>query len=242
MSDGKKIFFPGCALQQIAPELSEAAFEWLAAKGFATDQMLDCCGLPLKFEGKNDSFDQHTADLFTEFAEQGVSQIVVACPSCYRVLRTIAEELEQAPTILHLAKLMADEGLRIDPALVPDNAVFAVHDSCPDRQYQIAAEAVREIASDLNLVEMQHSRKRTMCCGIGEPFFGADHDVQIRQVNKRGKEAADAGATHILNACVNCTLAFTLGDKQAESVHYLELLFAVAIPREVVRDTHTGIE
>lgn len=225
-------------MRELAPALSDAAYSWLHERGLVSDQWIHCCGLPLKFGGQDDSFQAHTKALYEEMLEGEIDEVVTACPSCYRTLSLFSETYGSAPKVTHLSELMVAEGMRISPDMIPEGAVCAIHDSCPDRKTQITARAVREIARDIPLVEMKHSRERTMCCGIGEPFFGADQEVQIRQVNRRSQEAVDAGATHILNACVNCTLAFTLGDAPVESVHYLELLLGETIPRNVYRDTH----
>lgn len=229
------IFFPGCALQELAPSLCDAVFEWLQEQGIATSQRFHCCGLPFKLQGNDEVFLTHISELYQLFETQKIQKIVTACPSCYRAFNYANQQLEQTFTIEVLPAILAQAGMRIADK-VPANAILTIHDSCPDRKALIFADAVRELAEDVPLVEMKHTREKTMCCGVGEPFYHADIEIQKRQIDRRCQEALDVGATHIMSACVNCTAALDRSNTTMQNVHYLELLFEGTIQQNPTDD------
>jgi len=225
-------FFPGCALHVLAPELSRKVFDWLQEKRYATQQVLKCCGMPQFYEKSVGAFSKQVDSVFEVFARQRIDRVVVACPNCYRCLSDESAKTERQVEVVALSSLLVQEGVIVDPRSLPVDSIVTIHDACPDREEQRFAEDLRSLARELAVVEMKHSGRKTMCCGIGGPFYGESWEVKERQIDRRRNEAFDVRATHIISPCVNCAVALGKGAGSLTSTHYLELIFGEWIDRD----------
>ena len=104
---------------------------------------------------------------------------------------------------------------------------FAVHDSCPDRNYGEFAESIRQIVPDTLWVDPEHCRKTSVCCGSLPRAAG-----KVAQADKCAKlnetEALAAGANAIVTPCVSCCFQLLMA-QDLPTFHYLELLYGWAI-------------
>lgn len=232
-------FFPGCALRTLAPSLSNSVFDWLESEQIASIQLMDCCGMPLKCEGHTDSFLQHGHALIDSIEAQKIESLVVVCPSCYRNLKDMIQEMSKNISVISLASILVEKKRYVQQHQLSEDAVVAIHDVCPDRKEQHFAEQMRILLKDVSCVEMEHNRSQTMCCGIGYPFYKSDWETKQAQILRRRKEAQEVGATHIVSPCVNCSVALSMGSGPLQSVHYLELLFGESIPKDVQFSPHS---
>ncbi|MDO4502063.1 MAG: heterodisulfide reductase-related iron-sulfur binding cluster [Coriobacteriia bacterium] len=113
----------------------------------------------------------------------------------------------------------------IENALDP---VFAVHDSCPDREVGEFADGLRALMPEGMCVDPAHCRKKSVCCGslprAAGKFAAADKAAKLN-----GAEAVEAGANALVAPCISCCFQLQMTDIAVRPYHYLELLYGWAI-------------
>lgn len=236
------LFFPGCSLLNYGLPLVQAVYDLLKNANVVKGISLLCCGLILRYEpdGKEVRA-RYEAQLRDHAAALGVRRIVAACPNCVSALRGVfaADERTSHISVVALPQVLVDLGYRVDAQTAramlaaevspeePDASVpetFSVHDSCPDRATGEFADGLRALMGSGLIVEPEHNRKHSQCCGslvrATGNFAAAD-----AQAKSRGEEAVRAGASAIVTACVSCTFQLMKAQRSVPVFHYLELLY-----------------
>ena len=235
----RSLFFPGCSIVNFAVPLMRKAYATLEEAGMADGISLLCCGKLLAFEPDAKAVrTAFEADLRDALVESGVERIVAACPNCTVELRRIllCDERTAAISVEVLPEVLASAGASLDERAVErffaDNHMavsgtvprLAVHDSCPDRATGEFACGTRSLLPATLLVEMEHARALSLCCGSLAKAAGKA-DVATRQAIRRGEEGADAGADAIVTACMSCASQLSRFQSELPAIHYLELLY-----------------
>lgn len=140
--------------------------------------------------------------------------LVANCPHCFN---TIKNEYPQfgnlgngkMPEIIHhsvlLRKLLEDGRIKLDDGAGAQS--FTFHDPCYLGRYNSEYEAPRETISKvkgLQIIEMEKSREKGMCCGAGGGHFWMDLKIGERVNSIRADQAAETGAANIATACPFC--------------------------------------
>lgn len=222
---GRGLFFPGCALDQQTPELSDLAFAWLKQHGIADTESRACCGKPLEYRGLCEAFDKTSNTLLQRFINQGYTHVISACPNCYYTLKQFCEKIDAPIEILALPEVLLCEGVHFKQEALPTGALLTIHDSCPDRQKSVFGKALRMMLEGIPSLEMAHAKENSLCCGVGDVYYHASAEIQDAQTDRRIAEAQKLKATHILSACINCTRMFRERKAEPSAIHYLELMF-----------------
>lgn len=234
-SEAKSIFFPGCSLLNYAMPLLRAVYGTLLEAGAVDGISILCCGKILSYEPNGtvlrDSFEEQ---LRCAVYERRIEKFVCACPNCVKALRDAfaLDPRTKDVKIEALPQVMADLGYRLDKRTCArlvkgdENAdiLFAIHDSCPDREYGQFARGIRAITPDDIRVDPEHSWKRSVCCGslprAAGKFAQADKCADLN-----GREALDVGADAILTACMSCDFQLNMAQPHVQCVHFLEMLY-----------------
>jgi glutamate synthase (NADPH) small chain len=190
--------------------------------------MLDCCGAPPQWAGREEMFEQGLADMRTQWALLGRPAIIFACPTCLALLKPRLPEAE----VLFLSEIVEAEGLpevaagkdlpRISP---PDGRAAlptrALHDPCTTRHHQEVAESVRRLLGLLRqpVEELELSRETTECCGYGGLQSNANPPLAKRVAARRAAESAREFVTY----CAMCRDSLAAVGKR--TVHLLDILF-----------------
>lgn len=259
----RSLFFPGCSVVNFAPSLMDRAYATLAEAGEADGISLLCCGKLLAFEPEADTVcPAFEADLCDALAATGTERIIAACPNCAAELRRVVAKDERAAAveIAALPEVLASCGAAIDGAAAKAfserNGIpfagaapkLAVHDSCPDREAGMFARGTRSLLPAELVVEMEHNRASSRCCGSLAKAAGKT-EAAARQAEQRGAEGASAGADAIVTACMSCASQLSSFQTELPVIHYLELLYGERIdwaalpPYLQVRflfETHSG--
>lgn len=234
----ESIFFPGCGYLNYAPELIAKTAEALERDGDAQGMSLLCCGIMLAFEDDAvalmDGFGVQLIDLLRA---HGVKRVITACPNCTFTLRRHVEQNGVDDiTIMPLSTMLADRGYVVDHQKVrsallkrglmdpTDEPRIAIHDSCPDRLKGEFANGMRKIFPPEVIVEMEHSRSRSQCCGSQLNAVGK-YDSARAQSARRAQEGLDVGAHALMTGCVSCAEQLTNNQDLLPLVHYIEILF-----------------
>jgi Fe-S oxidoreductase len=178
-------------------------------------------------------------DLVTGLESFRPSTVLFTCPTCVYVLEKASCEHSNAPVrYQHLSKFLAG---RMDRLAFKKGMPkrFTVQDPCFTARGLGDYESPRQVLSvieGLELVEMEHTRERALCCGWsakGNP----DPAVPQAFMKNRLREAKEANADAIVNLCAGCQLAFFPYEKSmgVESVTFPEIV-AQALGIQVAED------
>jgi len=208
------VFFPGCALSAYSPDLVKATYSYLTAKYPNLGIALGCCGGPSELIGKTDYANQITEQLEQDIKRLGASEIVIACPYCYKRL---SEQLTYLKPI-SLYKVLSEAGTKFPEN---GNSTYSIHDPCSARDQPEIQDAARSLISKAGYTidEHTHNRENTHCCGMGGMVFLANADVGAAKAQRTIRESPHDLVTY----CATCRDIFSGQGKKC--VHLLDLLF-----------------
>ena len=209
------VFWPGCALMNLDPEILEKTLEVLRRAEPEMGLATGCCGQP-------------TVYLFPEKAEmrqgklqgllkkQGVKRIYTACPNCTLQLRELGDF-----EVISIWPVLAEHLQKSD--VKTSDGSFVWHDPCPTRNapaQQLGARKILEI-SGCDYAEPVHTGPKTQCCGNFHMMRATDPEKSAKM---RAHRLEELGETRIiLSNCEGCLDAFR--SEGRETCHLLELLF-----------------
>lgn len=209
---GETVFFAGCSLAYLSPDVAKAAVKALRAAGIEPATLGAgevCCGSPLARIGQRDAFLEAARRNVEALEAVGASRVVTACPGCLKALRGYGELFEAFDLeVLHVSEVLAravDEG-RLALSLA-EPVVATYHDPCHlGRGCGIFDEPRRVLGAieGLTLVEMDRSRETAACCGAGGGVGTAFPGLASEIARKRAQMARDAGAELIVTCCPWC--------------------------------------
>jgi len=208
------IFFPGCSLPGSRPQQTLQSFALLQQQLPGLGIVLDCCSKPAHDLGRQDYFLAMFGEMKRYLLDNGVKQVLVACPNCYQVFQRYGAEF----TVTSIYEILADGNLPETPAC---SATVNVHDPCVARFAKPMQTAVRRLAErkGLQLVETLHSRSTTLCCGEGGAVGCLAPELASSWTQKNCQKIS---ASRTVTYCAGC--ASTL-DKKTPTSHILDLLF-----------------
>lgn len=209
----ERVFFPGCSLSAYSPDLVIKTYEHLNEKLPGTGIMLGCCGGPAYLTGDNETFESIFEDLGSELKKLGASEIIVACPFCYGLLKQNNPEVNP----VSLYKVLDEIGV---PA-IGEAATYNIHDPCTTRyepEIQASARAIVKKTGH-NIIEIPHSKEESHCCGMGGMVYVVDEELG----KLRSRRTLDEASRDIITYCTTCRE--TLQGQGGHVIHLLDLLF-----------------
>jgi len=208
------VFFPGCALPGTRPKQTIHVFELLQELYPELGVVLDCCTKPSHDLGRQDYFLAMFGEMKAYLEEQGVRQVIVACPNCYAVFRDYAPELVTTSVYELLAK-----GEKVSSER--NSGKVVVHDPCSIRNAFPVQDAVRTllVQAGLAVKESAHSRSKAFCCGEGGGVAALAPHFAAAWAESCIEEAA---GSPLVTSCAGC--ANFLGSRTT-AIHILDLLF-----------------
>jgi Fe-S oxidoreductase len=167
-----------------------------------------CCGESVLSVGHLPYFEEVSAHTTEIFSEHGVKKIVTVSPHCYDVFKNHYPAMGDDFVPLHytqyLAELINSERLRFERS-VEQTVTF--HDPCYLSRHNNESAAPRQILSALpgiNVQEMEHSDRDTLCCGGGGGRMWLETEPGERFSDIRVQEAQATGAHIMITACPFC--------------------------------------
>lgn len=217
MDRSRFIFFPGCQLSGSSPEHVERTYDYLRKHlsdgvGF----MLRCCSAPAYWAGRDDLFQEGLGGLKKEWEAMGKPKMVLACPTCYMVLKNNLHEIE----IISLWELLDEIGLPSIPH-PPQPVTVALHDPCTSRSEQAMQGSVRRLLGRLGytLKRIELEGDKTECCGYGGLMSAANPDLARDTAKRRADETVCDWVTY----CAMCRDSLAVGGTPV--AHILDLIF-----------------
>ncbi len=191
------VLFPGCAMAGSRSERIIDLYNHVKKDIPSLGVVLDCCTKPSHDLGRKEYFTAMFGALRDTLVEHGVKQVLVACPSCYRVwkdhgmpvtVRSIYEQLAETSPLRTI-----EEPVRL-----------TVHDPCPTRDDLRVHEAVRKLLKGMgcSLREMKHHGRKTLCCGEGG---AACYIAPESAGNWTSTRVEEAEGDYMVTYCAGCT-------------------------------------
>lgn len=168
-----------------------------------------CCGHDLLWTGDRENFLRLARRNARAFADTGASELITACPECYRTLmHDYPEHGVTLPlTVTHMHAFLERE---IDKGAVgfnPLGATVTFQDACRQSRFEGRSDLPRKLLTRMTgtqLVEMPESGRGAVCCG-NSAWTGCDAYSKALQV-KRITSARQTGSELMLTACPKCQI------------------------------------
>jgi heterodisulfide reductase subunit D len=169
-----------------------------------------CCGHDMLWSGDMETFTRLAEQNAAAIREAGVKKIIFTCPECYRTFK------EDYPRYVNIDCELQHITELVNEAIEKDGLNFTrvkkkvtYHDPCRLGRHLGIYEPPRKVIQTIpgvELVEMNHNREESLCCGTSA-FTNCDsYSKQIRV--ERLLEAKATGAECLITSCPKCQLHF----------------------------------
>ena len=206
------VFFPGCALPGTRPDTVMKVYEHLRERSPEIGIVLDCCLKPSHDLGREEHFTTVFGEMREYLSRHGVRKVIVACPNCQRIFSEYGGKIAVQTVYELLNEVPASSSSTCTVEAV-------IHDPCVTRFEPELHNAARILAEGkgVKIVEMAHSRERTICCGRGG---GANFIAPLVLEEAISTRISEAGDKPIVTYCAACAGTFS---KKTRSLHLLDL-------------------
>jgi Fe-S oxidoreductase len=206
------ILFRNLAIEGV--EIARAAVKILNALGIEPQVLNDerCCGHDQIWEGDLDTFRALARLNLDRIRATGVKRIISTCPECARTLGLDYPKLVEnhGLEVMHLSQFLRqqsqDSVLNMDLKKLEGTATY--QDACRLSRHLGIYDDPRTLirGAGLDLVEMEHTFKASLCCGTtGWTSCGkVSKNIQVQRL----KEAKATGAELLITTCIKCQIHF----------------------------------
>ena len=178
-----------------------------------------CHGDPARRMGNEYLYQMLAKDAVGVLNGYGVTKVVTACPHCFHQIGNEFPQWGGTYEAVHhstfIEELMAAGRIPLTPDLHAPVSTFTYHDSCYLGRYNEVYDAPRSTIKRalpvVNLVEMERSRDRGMCCGAGGGRMWMEEKLGTRINLTRTDQALATGADKIAVACPFCSVMINDG-------------------------------
>jgi Fe-S oxidoreductase len=164
-----------------------------------------CCGFPMDVLGFQKNLEEHKKE-FQELFK--ADEAIAMCPSC-----TIFLNEGHGIKTRHILQVLADILPEADLGMK-----VTYHDPCDLSRHLEIIDEPRQILKKLGveLVEMAHSKKNSMCCGGGGGILMSNAPLSDSIAVNRIHEALDTGADMLVTSCPTCEMVLRTAAKAVE--------------------------
>jgi Fe-S oxidoreductase len=202
------LYFIGCTAAFRRPETVIATMDILDAAGVKYRVLGEdewCCGSVMRRSGYPDVAEELRDHNVNEFEKAGIKTIVTSCSGCYRTLKKEyeMEGIEVLDITELVDRLMEQEKLSIGKS----EDFVTYHDPCHLGRHMKVFDSPRKVLDRIaTLVEMEHCRENSLCCGAGGGVKSFSNDLAINIAKKRVEEANTTKAQMIITPCPFCRM------------------------------------
>ncbi|MBU0463683.1 MAG: (Fe-S)-binding protein [Proteobacteria bacterium] len=211
------LYFVGCYLSYdprmkkvataTANILKKAGVEF----GILGDQE-SCCGESIRKTGSEQVFKDLARKNIKTFIDNGVKKIIVSSPHCFHTFKNEYPEFMVNFEVIHMSQYILElinAGRLSLKGEFPKQVTY--HDPCylgrHNNVYDEPRDLLKKVAG-LELVEMEASRKNSLCCGGGGGRIWMDTPREERFSDIRLKQAEKTGAQVLATSCPYCITNF----------------------------------
>jgi len=169
-----------------------------------------CTGDPAKRAGNEFLFQMQAKMNIEVLNGYGIKKIVTACPHCYNTIKNEYPELGGNYHIIHhtqfLASLLEEGKLKVEGGKFKGKRI-TYHDPCYLGRANDEYEASRDLLAKLEveLIEMEDTKKNSLCCGAGGAQMFKEPEPGDREVSElRIEQAQRTKADTIVTGCPFC--------------------------------------
>ena len=211
----------GCAYQSQPQEVQTivSVLDKVGLDPLVSDEV--CCSYIVGatgFEGEYEQAQAHFRQVYGPYLDD---QILTVCPTCTVTLRD-----EYGLNVKHALVAVAEKLGEMQ--IKPLNMRVAYHDPCHLGRMLGVYEEPRQIlkALGVELVEMDHNRIFSTCCGGGGGVLDVDRNLAIEVSKNRVRDAVAVGAQTMVTACPTCrpTLLRGAGRLANELGYFVDVL------------------
>lgn len=208
-------FFPGCTFPALFPEALKNTYSTLKKNIPDIGLVLNCCSKPSKMLGLKAKHNDLISQTVREIESKGIKKLLTCCPNCHVTFKEYNPSFEVVSIYEELDRQ------RIQPCS-PYLPEVTIHDPCVTRFEESIHDSIRSLLAraGVQIVEMDHHGKKTLCCGEGGAVGFHRLDLARTWSDKRIDEARKVNlpmATYCAG-CVNYLKPEHL------TVHVLDLL------------------
>ena len=221
-ADAETCFFPGCTLMTYSPEVTRAVYRILQDNCDCKGVWTECCGKLLSQLGLQERLSDLRRRLTDFVHEHHIKKVIVACPGCYYELRDVFQDCGiTVQTVYEVIEFAKQRKI--------NDKKYTVHDSCPDRFAGVFGNQVRNALtqSGFSIVEMDHAKMNTICCGSGGQLSHFRPDLVEKLIKLRQDEARAVKADTLLSYCMSCVLKYDNYPFEIPVTHALNLLLGL---------------
>ncbi len=174
-----------------------------------------CCGDVVYHTGEDyflEELAQNNADIIEK---SGAPVVLTVSPHTYNMLKNIYPKYGAkigVPIMTHvqyLSEVLSGGRLKPKPPKRPRPITY--HDPCYLGRWNNVYEEPRQLIEaipGIRLVEMEHNRSYSLCCGGGGGSIWMENKDARRVTKRRLREAKDTGAVEMATACPYCIRMF----------------------------------
>jgi Fe-S oxidoreductase len=232
------LYFVGCTpsydprAQKVAQSLVRLFNQGGASFGFLGSEE-SCCGSEVRRLGEVGLFEMIVEETLAMYKELGVNKMVTTSPHCFNAFKndykTIPAGEGNTLQVQHYTQVLDD--LLGSGALKFNGAVekkVTYHDPCYLGKHNSVFDEPRRVLRSipgLELVEMDRSREKSLCCeGGGGRMWLEGTNPETRLARERVKEALDTGAQVLATACPFCLLTLDEAVKHINAQDRIQVL------------------
>lgn len=248
----KVLFFGGCApyfdtffRNHLGVRTTDVIADSLRLMNFfdVAPAILDnerCCGHDLLWSGDRKNF-LALARLNVEMIrDQGIEEVVTACPECYRTLAKDYQRfgIETGFKVTHIYEFLEQQIDKGAVAFRPTEKQITFQDSCRLNSFDPLKDLPRKLIQRIfqeNFAEMKDYKDVSMCCG-NCAWTGCDAYSKAMQV-KRLRQARETGTDLLVTACPKCQihLQCAMEDPFQGDALKMEVMDLTRVIRETIR-------
>lgn len=220
IKDGSEVgYFVGCVpffdtlfsdLKLNTVDSATAAIKLLNKIGIKPALIRDerCCGHDLLWMGDFENFKKLAEHNVKAIEKQGLKKVIFSCPEGYRSFKVDYPRLfGPLPfEVYHIFEVLKDKDLQL-----PERKLkITYQDPCRLSRHLGLDQLPRDImgkVKGLELVEMQHNRKQSICCGVASWISCTVYAKKIQL--RRLEEARMTGADMLVTSCPKCQIHFS---------------------------------
>ncbi|MCP3871634.1 MAG: (Fe-S)-binding protein [Desulfobacteraceae bacterium] len=172
----------------------------------------NCCGESIRKTGSEEVFKRLAKENIKTFIDNGVKKVIVSSPHCYHTFKNEYPEFMVNFEVVHMSEYLLE---LINDGRLELSGEYAqkvtFHDPCYLGRHNEIYDEPRDLlkkVSGLELVEMEMTRKGSLCCGGGGGRIWMDTPQEERFSDIRLKQAKDSGAQVLATSCPYCITNF----------------------------------
>lgn len=219
----RALFFPGCLVDKIYPEVGEAVVRAMRHHGIGVTipQDLGCCGIPALSSGDSASFESLLRHNLARFAEERFDYLITACATCTSTIKKIwplmtedfsVQERDRIRSLsektLDVAQFLVDK-IGVETGVAPEGKgaiPVTYHDPCHLRKSLGVFTQPRKLLQANPGYRLKEMLEADKCCGCGGSFNLQHYDLSASIGKRKRENIVKTGCDVVATGCPACML------------------------------------